>query len=154
MASKLKWFGVRRLLRTEAVGPVRHRDANYDPDGTLVEERTVIVRARDSRDAADRVRRVMLKEKIEYRNAYGQIVRSRVLEAWDSYELYEPPSDGAEVFSHTRRFAAAIPDAQVARKLVNPRLSEASQKRRLRFIAAELAHGLESIWKRPRPTKR
>jgi len=58
---KLRWFGVKRFLRTEAVSPVRHRDANHDRDGALVEERTVIVRARDSKDAAERVRRPRLE---------------------------------------------------------------------------------------------
>ena len=145
---------MKRFLRREAVGPVRRRDANYDPDGTLVEERTVIVRARDSKDAAERVRRLMLKEEIEYRNAYGQTVRSRVLEAWDAYELFEPPSDGAEVFSDTRRFAAATPDAQVARKLTLRPLGKAGQKRRRRFIAADIVQGLDVIWNRRRPAKR
>lgn len=154
MASKLKWFGVKRFLRTEAVGPVRHRDASYDPDGTLVEERIVVVRARDSKDAADRVRRLMLKERIEYRNAYGQTVRSRVLKDWDSFELYDPPSSGVEVFSRTRRFATAVTDAQVARKLNLTRLSEAGQKRRRRFIAADIVQGLDAIWNRRRPANR
>ena len=151
---KLRWFGVKRFLRTEVVGPVRHRDANYDPDGTLVEARTVIVRARDFRDAADRVRRLMLKEKTAYQNAYGQTVRSRVLEAWDAYELSDPPSDGAEVFSDTHRFAVATPDAQIGRKLTARTPSQADQKRRRRFIAANIVQALDVIWSRRRPTKR
>jgi hypothetical protein len=52
MPSTLKWFGVQRFLRTKAVGPVRRRDADYDPDGTLVEERIIVVRARDVRAAS------------------------------------------------------------------------------------------------------
>ena len=142
------------LLRKEAAGPVQGRDRDYDADGVLVEERIVVVRAQNSKAAANRVRKIIAKEQIRFRNTYGQTVRSRLLKGWRSYELYDPPTDGAEVFSDTHRFGKATSDAEITRMLIVAELSEAAQRKRKRFIAADLAKGLEAIWKRRRPPRR
>ena len=148
MATSLKWFGVRVALRTVARGRAIGRDADYDASGTLVEERVVVIRARSARDAFARVRRRIRNEAITYKNAYGQTVREALLPEWEAYELFDPPSDGAEVFSRTVRVPTAVGDRAVAARLFEAPLSEAEQRHRRRFLAAEVAKGLDAVWSR------
>src|SRR5580765_425332 len=130
MPSARKWFGVKMVLRTAITGRVRGRDADYDPDGTLVEERVVIVRATDGKDAFTRARQKAAKGLSSYRNVYGETVRERILSGHEVYELYDPPSDGAEVFSTTTRVPKTITDGDIVRRLDDGPLSEADQKKR------------------------
>jgi hypothetical protein len=148
MSRRLKWFGVRIFLRRVARGRAIGRDAYYDASGTLVEERIVIVRARDARDAFARMRRRVQSEGITYKNAYGQVVKQELLSAWEAYELFDPPSDGAEVFSRTTRVPASTPNRKLVAHFSSPRMSAGEQRKRRRFIAAELAKGLDVIWDR------
>jgi hypothetical protein len=145
MSTKLKWFGVKGLIRIEAFGPVHGRDASYDPDGTLVEERIMVVRARDPKDAASRTRNRLAKEKVRYSNSYGQEVRSRLLEGMIVYELFDPPADNMEVFSDTHRVPTSLRDAEVAKRFSSAELSDRAQRKR--FIAAEVADLMDSMRK-------
>jgi hypothetical protein len=153
MPSARKWFGVKIVLRTVATGRVRGRDADYDRDGTLVEERVVIVRAHDGKDAFARARQKAAKELSSYRNVYGQTVRQRILAGHQVYELYAPPSDGAEVFSTTTRVPKTLTGSDIVSRLDGGPLSDANQKKRRRFIAADLIPGLDAIWARRRLTR-
>jgi hypothetical protein len=153
MAKALKWFGVKVFLRTDAVGRARRVDPDYDPNRTLLEERVVSVRARDGKDAFGRVRARIAEDAVEYENAYGQRVRQRLLPGWEAYELSSSPGDGTEVFSSMR--SVATPAKDTALLGARPeQMTAAIQKRRKRFIAAELAEGLDAIWNRRRPTGR
>jgi hypothetical protein len=154
MPSSLRWFGVKLLVRTVAVGRVRGRDDDYDREGTLVEERVLIVRARDGRDAFFRARRRVLKDVVNYRNVYGQAVRNKILSGYEAYALYDPPFDGGEVFSRTIRVPRTVRDQKIVGRLIDGQLSETNQRKRRRFIAADLIPGLDSIWARRRLTGR
>jgi hypothetical protein len=145
MATTLKWFGVRIALRTVAAGRAIGRDADYDADGTLLEERIVIVRARSPQDAVARVRRRAKRETISYKNAYGQVVRQELLKAWEAYELFDPPADGAEVFSRTVRVARTVGNRELGTRFAGPPSSAADQRRRRRFIASDLAEKLDVL---------
>lgn len=46
-----KWFGVKTLIRWEAIGKPESIDENFDEDATLVEERIVLFKARSSDEA-------------------------------------------------------------------------------------------------------
>jgi len=140
-----KWFGVKILLRTEAVGRPRARDADYDPDGTLVEERVIVVRAGDAKEAFARARRAAeVGTAGRYPNAYGQKVRQRVLKGWDAYELFDAPGHGREVFSDTKRVSRSVSDAMVVKQHIRKSISRPERARRRKFIAANLAQGLDA----------
>ena len=140
-----KWFGVKILLRTEAVDRPRARDADYDPDGTLVEERVIVVRARDAKEAFVLARRAAETETARgYPNAYGQKVRQRVLKRWDSYELFDAPGHGREVFSDTKRVSRSVSDATVVKQRIEKSVGRPELARRRKFIAADIAQGLDA----------
>jgi hypothetical protein len=141
----LKWFGVKVLVRTDAVGKPRARDTHLDVEGALVEERIVIVRAATGKRAAERAKRVAAKEaRLRYTSVYGQDIRLRVLKSWQSYELFDPPSDGAEVFSETHRVTKTMSEREIAARFFPAKLDPAAQRRRATFIAAELTEAFRS----------
>ncbi len=115
-----KWYGVKTLYRTRAIGKPRVVDRNYDAEGTLVEERVVLIRARNFDEAFAKAE----AEAKEYAaiphggNQYGQRVVSRYLSACEAFELFDPPAAGREVYSCTRVVPAGVSDAAVARQMI------------------------------------
>src|SRR6266545_254334 len=104
------WYGVKTL----------GVDRDYAPDGTLVEERIVLFRARSCDEA-------IAKAETEARtyaalphggNKYGQRVVHRYLGAREAFELFDPPAAGREVFSSMRVVPADVSDAAIARQMV------------------------------------
>lgn len=124
--SSWRWYGVKTLYRTSAVGKPRATDAFYDPALTLVEERVVLLRARSFNEAIRRAEREAAgyAKSPQYRNPYGQRVRCRYLKACDAYELPDPPGFGVEVFSRTELVSADVHDDRI-----NDRQLGAEEKR-------------------------
>jgi len=146
----LKWFGVKVLVRTDAVGEPRARNSHFDSEGALVEERIVIVRATTADRAGEQAKRIAGKEaRLRYKNVYGQDVRLRVLKSWRSYELFEPPSQGAEVFSDTHRVPKAMTERAISSRFLSGKMDRAAQRQRATFIAAELTEAFRSPANKP-----
>ncbi len=81
----VRWFAVKTVYRSTAIGKPRVTDGDYDPDGTLVEERVVLLRARDHEDAirkSEKDAKQYAKE--THTNPYGQSVVTRCLKAIES----------------------------------------------------------------------
>lgn len=148
---KLKWFGVKVLIRTDLVGRPRAPGRFFDPDATLVEEQVFIVRARDATEAARHARRLALSEKPRSRNVHGQRIRCRVLPSWVAYELFDPPRDGREVFSDTWRFSKRVTDAKIAALFLSRSLTRGEQMRRLQFMDGGIAKALVEWMAAPNP---
>jgi Domain of unknown function (DUF4288) len=142
---RAKWFGVKVLIRTELLGRPSRRGRFYDPDATLVEEQVFIVRATDTTSAAQRATRLARAElPRSFRNAHGQLVRRRILPTWSSYELFDPPREGREVFSDTRRFSKRVSDEDVAAELLSGSLTSRDQQRRRQFLDGAIARALDA----------
>lgn len=118
-----RWYGVKTLYRTRAIGPPSDPDEHYDPDSTMLEERIVVFRARSFDDA---IRKGELeaeayangretpaggKRRAEIRNPYHQRLSTRFLGAIDAFELFEPPGAGVEVFSSTSLVSKGTSDS-------------------------------------------
>jgi hypothetical protein len=150
LSMKAKWFGVKVLIRTELVGRAVRRGRSYDPDATLVEEQVRIVRAANGAAAAQRAKRLArLGLPRSFRNAHRQLVRHRILPAWSAYELFDPPREGREVFSDTRRFSKRVSDEDVAAELLSSALSPRDQQRRRQFLDEAIARGLDAYMTAP-----
>jgi hypothetical protein len=97
----MKWFAVKTLCRTWPSGRPRARDRSYTPGLAAIEERIVLIRAKDGPSAI----RKGLREAERYAkgprttNVYGQRISTEVLRFAQSYELSDQPADGVEVFS-------------------------------------------------------
>jgi hypothetical protein len=61
-------------------------------------------------------------------------VRDRYLGAVDSYELYDDPAPGIEVFSSTALVEKAVSDAEIIRQRINTPQPHARHRRRRNFL--------------------
>ncbi|HEY2322591.1 MAG TPA: DUF4288 domain-containing protein [Thermoanaerobaculia bacterium] len=142
----MKWYGVKTLFRTRAVGRPRATDRYFDPRMTLVEERVVVYRARSFDDAIVKAEKdAHAYAKTTHENPYGQTVRMTCLGCFDAYELVDPLSceSGFEVYSRTEVVPTTETDAAVRRRLLGHE-TEAQTKRRRNVLNAE-ASG--SLWR-------
>jgi hypothetical protein len=136
----LKWFGVKTLYRTVAVGKPTATDGAYDPKGTLVEERVVILRARNHAEAHRKAKAEATRyAKRAHINPYGQHVRTRYLSASESFELFDQPGELAEVWSSTYVTATTVRDGQIVVRALGPHETSAQRKRRKKFFSREFS---------------
>lgn len=136
---KKAWFAVKSLFRTEISDPPRAMDGDYDPDGALVEERVVLVRARSHAKALRRAEREADKysRPMQHVNAYGQRVVWRRVKVLSSYELFEKPRDGREVWSLTSVVPSATTDQELEIQRFGPDDTKESLRRRKKFLDLE-----------------
>ena len=137
MAKKPKrWFGVKSLFRLEVSGEPRATDELYQPGGTLIEERVVIVRAKTPKRAlrkgereADRYCRDFV-----HLNPYGQLVVGRRVEALVAFEMFQKPKQLREVWSSNWVVPTAMTDRELAERLFGPEQTSESIDRRKIFL--------------------
>jgi len=120
---RMNWYGVKTLHRVAALGRPVATDRSHSRTMTLVEERTVVFRARSFKEAL-KLGEAEAREysrSARYRNRYGQKVRSRYLGFCDAYEIGERPISGVEVFSETEIVPRRVADRTVIRRLIGER---------------------------------
>jgi len=136
----LRWFGVKTVYRTATVGKPRVVDSDYDDEGTLVEERVVLVRARDHDAAIKRGESEAAKyAKNSHTNPYGQLVVTRRLKAIETVELFDDPDSLTEVWSSTRVSPASISNRQLVEVFFGPTAKKAQLRRRKKYLNRELS---------------
>jgi hypothetical protein len=114
-----EWFAVKSLLRSEAIGKPRTTKYPYDPKLTMVEERIVIFRARNEREAIKKAEREARRNLCRRaKNMFGETITHRLIRSFDVYPLDCVPSDGAEVFYLWRAVSKDVPDKRVAQKFI------------------------------------
>jgi len=124
----MQWFVVRTFVRVSVKGRPRFRDHDYRPGVAGVEERLVLLRARNHAAALRRGEaeaRSYAKGTATV-NVYGQRVVARVLDFAESYELTNRggngrPDDGDEVFSSIENCDAKESPARIIARKVGVR---------------------------------
>lgn len=96
-----QWFGVKSVYLLTADGKPKTKDASYKNVTSMVEERVVLISAKDFEHALN----LGQKEAKEYasasfENPYGQTVSMKVL-GLDAFLLSDKIGDHAEIFSST-----------------------------------------------------
>src|ERR1051326_6981717 len=139
MATKLKWFGVKTVYRTSIRGKATQGHAGWDGDGTLVEERIVLVRARDHDQAIRRAETEAREYTSEtFTNRFGQVVSLRRLRVIESFELFDDPAHLVEVWSTTMIVPKSVSDNQLIDRLFGSKKTKNDRQRRLKYLNAEL----------------
>lgn len=85
----MKWYLARLLFRSLI---------NRQPGG-LAEDTLRLVRAKNAAEARKKAVRFGKEAEHSYKNPYGELVRWRLVECIDVYEIPDPLEDGAEVYS-------------------------------------------------------
>ena len=129
------WYAVKTLYRTSARGRPVRRDAAFDPNAALIEERVLLVRARSFDEAIrkgeDEAREYARRP--TYRNPYGQRVTTKYLEVCDAFNLFDEPANRREVYSRTEIVRAdQSTDAEV-KKVFGPDEPDGGDRRRRKF---------------------
>ena len=137
----MPWFAVKTFLRMRPTGAPKRRDETYRAGLAAVEERVVLFRAKDA-DAAIKKGRA---EAAKYakagrtRNVYGQSVITEMLGYSETFELFEDPADGVELFSSIE----IVPAAESPSSIVRRRVGEAASPSTARlFIAGRISEKL------------
>jgi len=119
----LKWYGVKSLYETTVSAPGSIRKARKRPTGErLITERIVLVRAQSPEHA------ILAAEKeahqhaqvLHYRNCDGHLVKTKYLEACDSFAIHGAPGHCVEVYSSMRRVPSAKSQASMLDMLLGP----------------------------------
>lgn len=107
------WYGVKTLYRWEATGDPVKIDGGYDEEATVLEERVVLIKAVSIDDAIEKAEsEANVFSDQNYKNFYGQTVRTRYLGCCDAYDIGEDfIENGVEVFSSRESVRTSIPDS-------------------------------------------
>ena len=135
-----KWFGSKSLYRWEAKGKPKCIDTDYDRTSTLVEERTVLIRARNSVEALEKAlneANAYCKDYV-FQNCYGESVSIRFLKCCDVVELLDEPGSGIEMHSNNFITKKAIGDKSLVDRFLGKPESKKQRAARFRFMDAEL----------------
>lgn len=157
--SSWKWYGVRSLYRSVALGEPRNPDASYIPSATLVEERIVLIKARSGKEALRKAKKEgkAYTRSAPVTNCYGQKVRTRRLKGLEAYELFEYPSSGAEVFSAMEEIDSSIPDERICQRPIGcgePTEQQENFWRRFKFIHVRVVRLLAEHLQKSPPSSR
>lgn len=135
-----KWFGVKTLTRWEAISKPKSIDENFDKDATLIEERIVLIKARNFDEAIRKGEKEAKNSLSEYKNFYGQKVKQRYLEICDAFELFDEPNEnGVELFSLIETVSSKVKDSiLIENKFGKNQSPESFARKREKFWDAEL----------------
>lgn len=119
----MKFFGVKMLISSET--------KKNGKKIILVEERIVLLQARNHDSAINKARRECEKYANEtYLNMYGKNVKSTLLDCFDSFELLESPrSTIAEVYSMTEVMEKPMSKSDLLDKYFGERLDQKKENR-------------------------
>lgn len=137
-----KWYGVKTLYITSASGKVKPASENrYNkyPKSTLIEERVVLFEARSQIEAI----RMAENEAKDYANStyinpIGQKVKTKYLELCESFELFDSPESGVEVFSSTEIFKERPKKIDIVNMKFGKDHGRQEELLRIRFLDADL----------------
>jgi hypothetical protein len=138
----MPWFAVKTFLRTRPTGSPKRRDKTYRGGLAAVEERIVLFRSKNADAAIKKGRAEAAKyaKAARTKNVYGQNVITEMLGYTETFELFEDPADGAELFSSIEIVAAEeSPSALVRRKVGDP----ASRSTARLFVAGRISKKLD-----------
>ena len=123
MSDNWQWYGVKTVFRETPQGSPKGRDQRYVKGLTLVEERVVLIRARNFDEALRKGEKESKRyiESTEARNRYGQRLVSREIfcEAYDMSP--EDPEAGVELFSAMEVVPGSVSDEKLLRRFIGYR---------------------------------
>lgn len=130
-----KWFVIKTFYRSTAEGRPEKPDRFYDPDATLVEERSLLIKAMNKTEAVKKAEKEAenYARSVRYQNPYGQTVSTRYLGCYDVYPVEDSLTDKKEIFSTSRIMSKRINDRKIAYVYIGKR-DNLFQSKRKKFL--------------------
>ena len=137
MASQ--WFSVKTFYRSYADGRPVKPDRFCDPDATLVEERTLLIKAKNKGEAIKKAEKDAYEyaKKVDYTNPYEQKVRMEYLGIYDIFDVGPSLSDKKEIFVINRVMSKKISKHKIAHVYINKAERSQEQTKRKKFLNKE-----------------
>jgi len=141
----VKWYVVKTLYRSYAEGRPEKPDLSYDPDLTLVEERALLIRATDSKEALRKAEKDAedFCKRAECYNPYQQRVVTKYTGFYDISEAGESLSDKQEIFTQSRLVSVRVSDQKAAQLFIGTRVKEYGKGKRRKFANRDFS--LDSV---------
>jgi len=109
-----KWFAAKTVYRTTAVGRPLKRTPEYRADATLVEERIVLIRAKDFKGALKKAEAEAKRfARTTHKNPFGQVVKTRFLGDVDLWLIHDELEEGCEIFGSTEVLSSKVSDRAI-----------------------------------------
>ena len=139
----VKWFAVKTLYRSKARGRPEKPDLRYDPDATLLEERLLLIKAKNTTEAISKAERDAkdYAQKASCTNPYNQEIVTYYIGYYDIFELSVPPADKVEVFSMTRLISQRIPDKRLMHIYIGKRDFKYAKGKKKKFSNRDFISG-------------
>ena len=137
----MPWFAVRTFIRSKPTGRAKERDDAFRPGIASIEERIVLFQARTGKSALTKGRAEAERYAREQTtNTYGQRVIKTVLPFAETYELFDDPANGTEVFSSIE----IIDSSETTSRILRRKVGDASDiKTAKMFISGRITKELE-----------
>ena len=100
--SSWSWYAVKLLYESTITGePNKEKiDDHFSNEFKLYEERIIVIRAQSSDHAYKKADEVAVKDEMEYKNPYDQLVKSRFVNSLNCQELFDNEiKSGTEIYS-------------------------------------------------------
>src|SRR5438309_1973361 len=141
-ASNMTWFAVRTFFRTRIVGRARKIDSQFVRGIAGIEDRIVVLRARNRKSALEKATASARKYARDnrWKNCYHQDIITEMLPVSYSYELDDNIEDGSEVYSNTEIVRAG----ESNKSIIGRKLGLSSRPVANMFIASSVAEVLDT----------
>ena len=118
----MEWFAFRGLYLKTTLGKAKNKDDAYVKSTVMLEERVVLFKSKDINSAI----KAGLKDaknysKYKFKNMYGEVLTIEFLDMWDTFELFENPDNGIEVFSVNDVYANRGSEVKAAKIKLGPK---------------------------------
>ncbi len=130
----MNWFAIKTLYRIFTQGKPENIDDDYDASASLVEERIILIQAKDIDAALTQAETDAKAYEVSYTNPYGQQVELKYLDVCDGFECEGEPGNGFEVYSGVRRVECNQTDAQLVELVMPPHPDEDGMAKRKKFM--------------------
>ena len=130
-----EWFLARTCYRVTAEGRPQRPDRGYDPRAVLIEQRCVLIRAADAKEAEAKARKEAQDhiKRSRTRNLYEQTLVTTLVGRPLIRRLESSPHDKMELWSWSEIVDERVSEPFILRRFFALRESEAARRKRQKF---------------------
>lgn len=138
MAKKHVWFGFKGIFKLTQKGKPKRGKAKYIEDTTFLEERIIILKARDFDHAIELGEKEAFDYEDNYVNVFGQNSSITYTGICDAYMMFDDPDNKKEIFSSIKIFDDKLSRKEIGDSTLGPKYSKSKESQlRLKLRAEE-----------------
>jgi hypothetical protein len=133
------WYVVKTFYRSIAEGRAEKPDRYCDPEATLLEERSLLIKAPHKTEAIKKAEKEALDyaHKVGYQNHYNQTIRTQYLGLYDIYKVDGSLQDKKEIFFTNRIINKRVSKKKIAHTYIPKKERDLMRSKRKKFVNRE-----------------